>query len=58
MQNSTEVTSLGEGRSGLRLTFLSPKLLDSGHYVCTVTNEFETAMGIVDLAVLPPGRDQ
>ncbi len=57
MQDAVNITSLGgsEGH-GLRLTFLSPRLGDSGRYVCSASNQFESVNGFVDLAVYWPGK--
>ena len=56
MQESIKVANLGEERQGLKLTFLSSGLLDSGYYVCTALNEFEKVQQTVELAVHPAGN--
>ena len=48
--------TIGEDGRGLRLTFISPRLNDSGMYVCSAFNQFEKVQSTVNLAVFPPGR--
>jgi len=55
MQYNIQTGVFGENDKGLRLTFLSPRLNDSGVYVCSAFNQFEKVQNTVDLAVFPPG---
>ena len=50
-----EITKLSGDSRGLRLTFLSPKLLDSAYYACFAANQFERQQERVELAVFLPG---
>ena len=56
-QYSTEIQEFGDGsnRHGVRLTLLKPQLQDSGHYICTAENKFETQTETVQLSVWLPG---
>ena len=56
-QYSTEIQEFGDGsnRHGVRLTLLKPQLQDSGHYICTTENKFETQTETVQLSVWLPG---
>ena len=56
IQYNTQVGTIGEDGRGLRLTFISPRLNDSGLYVCSAFNQFEKVQSSVNLAVFPPGR--
>ena len=56
VQYAAEIQEFGNGkRKGLHLTFLKPQLHDSGHYVCTASNQFERRVGTVQLSVWLPG---
>ena len=52
-QYATEIQEFGDGsnRQGVRLTLLNPQLQDSGHYICTAQNQFETRTETVQLSV-------
>ena len=56
MQYSVEIKEFGDDeKQGLRLTFLKPQLEDSGHYICSAVNQFETRVATVQLSVWHPG---
>ena len=56
LQYSVDVNEFGsDDKRGVRLTLLKPRLEDSGHYICTASNQFETREATVHLSVWLPG---